>query len=104
MTFKTKPNTYSLGVAPSSRAKCRGCKGVVSKGEVRVVTHAFVRPNHATYFVRHVRCTTAVCVASIMLKAHGSIDRVPTDSSMDPETVASARAKLTASTLSTRLS
>jgi hypothetical protein len=103
MTFKTKPNTYSLGLAPSSRAKCRGCKGVVAKGEVRVVTHAFVRPNRATYFVRHVRCTTAACVAS-MIKAHGSIDRVPTDSSMDPETVASARAKLTASTLSTRLS
>ena len=76
MTFKTKPNTYSLGLAPSSRAKCRGCKGMVQKGDVRVVTHAFVRPNRATYFVRHVRCATAACVAG-MLKAHGSIDRVP---------------------------
>ena len=95
MTFKTKPNTYSLGLAPSSRAKCRGCKGVVAKGEVRVVTHAFVRPNRATYFVRHVRCTTAACVAS-MLKAHGSMDRVPVDSSMDAKAAAVTRAQLSA--------
>ena len=95
MTFKTKPNTYSLGLAPSSRAKCRGCKGVVAKGEVRVVTHAFVRPNRATYFVRHVRCATAACVAG-MLKAHGSMDRVPVDSSMDTEAAAVTRAQLSA--------
>ena len=49
---------------------------MVEKGDVRVVTHAFVRPNRATYFVRHVRCATVACVAG-MLKAHGSIDRVP---------------------------
>ena len=103
MTFKTKPNTYSLGLAPSSRAKCRGCKGVVVKGEVRVVTHAFVRPNRATYFVRHVRCTTAACVAS-MIKAHGSIDRVPVGSSIDAETLASIRAQLNTPILSTHSS
>ena len=95
MTFKTKPNTYSLGLAPSSRAKCRGCKGVVAKGEVRVVTHAFVRPNRATYFVRHVRCVTAACVAS-MLKAHGSLERVPVDTNMDSEAAAATRAQLSA--------
>jgi hypothetical protein len=103
MTFKTKPNTYSLGLAPSSRAKCRGCKGVVAKGEVRVVTHAFVRPNRATYFVRHVRCVTAACVTS-MLSAHGSMDRVPVDSSMDAETLASIRAQLGTPNLSTHSS
>ena len=103
MTFKTKPNTYSLGLAPSSRAKCRGCKGVVSKGEVRVVTHAFVRPNRCTYFVRHVRCVTAAFVAS-MLSAHGSVDRVPVDSSMDVETLASIRAQLSTPSLSTHSS
>ena len=103
MIFKTKPNTYSLGLAPSSRVKCRGCKGVVAKGEVRVVTHAFVRPNRATYFVRHVRCVTAACVTS-MLSAHGSIDRVPVDSSMDAETLASIRAQLGTPNLSTHSS
>ena len=68
---------------------------MVEKGDVRVVTHAFVRPNRATYFVRHVRCATAACVAG-MLKAHGSIDRVPVDSSMETEAAAVTRAQLSA--------
>jgi hypothetical protein len=76
---------------------------MVQKGEVRVVTHAFVRLNRATYFVRHVRCVTAACVAS-MLKAHGSVDSVSVDSSMDAETLASIRAQLNTPILSTRLS
>ena len=76
---------------------------MVEKGDVRVVTHAFVRPNRATYFVRHVRCATAACVAG-MLKAHGSMDRVPMDSSMDTDAAAVTRAQLSASSLSTRLS
>jgi hypothetical protein len=67
------------------------------------VTHAFVRPNRGTYFVRHLRCVTAACVTS-MLKAHGSMDRVPVDCSMDAETVTVARAQLSASSQSTRLS
>ena len=76
---------------------------MVQKGEVRVVTHAFVRPNRGTYFVRHVRCVTAACVAS-MLKAHGSIDNVPVGSSMDAEILASIRAQLSTPSQSTRLS
>ena len=68
-----------------------------------MVTHAFVRPNRATYFVRHVRCATAACVAS-MLKAHGSMDRVPMDCSMDAETLASIRAQLNTPILSTHSS
>ena len=59
-----------------------------------MVTHAFVRQNRGTYFVRHVRCVTAAFVAS-MLKSHGSMDRVPVDSSVDTETLASIRAQLT---------
>lgn len=92
-SFKTRPNTYSLGLAPSSRAKCRACKRVIRKGEVRVVTHAFIRPGRCTFFVRHVKCATTVFVAS-MLVAHGSIERVPVDSSMDVETVMASRARL----------
>ena len=67
----------------------------MAKGEVRVVTHAFVRPNRATYFVRHVRCATAACVAN-MLKAHGSLERVPVDTNMDSEAAAATRAQLSA--------
>ena len=92
-SFKTRPNTYSLGLAPSSRAKCRACKKVVEKGEARIVTHAFVRPGRGTYFVRHARCLTARFVASI-LSVHGSIERVPVDASMDAETATATRALL----------
>ena len=63
------------------------------------MTHAFVRPNRATYFVRHVRCVTAACVVS-MLSAHGSVDRVPVDSIMDAEPLASTRAQLNTPILS----
>jgi hypothetical protein len=51
------------------------------------------------YFVRHVRCATAACVAG-MLSAHGSIDHVPVDSSMDAETPTVAKAQLSASSQS----
>ena len=91
--FKTKPNTYSLDMAPSSRARCRGCKQVIGKGEVRVVTHAFVRPNRGTYFVRHVDCATSVFMAAV-LKAHGSIECVPVCGDLDGDQVVSARALL----------
>lgn len=102
-SFKTRPNTYSLGLAPSSRAKCRACKRAVGKGEVRVVTHAFIRPGRCTYFVRHASCATVAFVAS-MLRSHSSIERVPVDSSMDAETATAARALLGELSQSTRLS
>jgi hypothetical protein len=91
--FKTKPNTYSLDLAPSARARCRGCKQVIGKGEVRVVTYAFVRPNRGTYFVRHVECATSVFMTAV-LKAHGSIECVPISGDMDGNTVVSTRALL----------
>lgn len=102
-SFKTRPNTYSLGLAPSSRAKCRACKRALGRGEVRVVTHAFIRPGRGTYFVRHVKCATSAFVAS-MLRSHGSIESVPVDSSMDAETATAARAMLERLSQSTHLS
>ena len=76
---------------------------MVEKGEVRVVTHAFVRPIRATYFVRHVRCVAPPFLASIQ-KAPGSIDSIPFDSSMDAETVAATKAQLCTPSLSTHSS
>ena len=91
--FKTKPNAYSLDLAPSARARCRGCKQVIGKGEVRVVTHAFVRPNRGTYFVRHAECATSVFMTAV-LKAHGSVECVPVSEDIDGNTVVSTRALL----------
>ena len=77
--FRTQPSTYSISFAPSGRARCRGCKGVVDKGELRFVTHAFVRPGRGTKFVRHVGCVTAAVMREVLV-IYGHVDRVPVDS------------------------
>ena len=53
MTFKTQPHRYSIDLAPTSRARCRGCRQLIEKGSLRLAVHAFVRPNRATVFARH---------------------------------------------------
>ena len=58
-----------------------------------MVTHAFVRPNRGTYFVRHVQCATSVFMAAV-LKAHGSIECVPVCGDLDGDKVVSTRALL----------
>eukprot|EP00966_Prymnesium_polylepis_P010614 244722-Prymnesium_polylepis.1 len=73
--FKTRPSTYSIGRAPSSRATCRVCKKGVDKGEVRIVTHAFVRPGRSHDFVCHAKCATSALVNK-MVQVNGSVERV----------------------------
>ena len=58
MGFKTRPSSYSISVAPTSRATCRVCKQRVEKGEWRVVTCAFVKPGRTHNFVSHVKCAS----------------------------------------------
>ena len=89
MGFKAKASRFELSVAPTSRARCRGCKRVVDKGAMRLVTHAFVRPGRGTRFVRHVSCVTSVLVREV-LAAHGSVERVPVGAGMDAERVRAA--------------
>ena len=93
--FKTKPHTFSIGLAPTSRARCRGCKCVVGKGEARLVIHAFVRPGRTRDFVRHVRCMSFELLRAVTA-AHGSVERVPVDASMDSDAASAARAQLSA--------
>ena len=78
MPFQTRPSTYRIGVAPTSRARCRGCKQGVQKGETRIVITAFVRPGRATRLVRCCRCLDARFAAAV-LAVHGEADRVPAD-------------------------
>ena len=76
MTFKTRPSTYRLDVA-TGRARCRGkCKALVPKGNVRVVTTAFVRPNRVTCFTRCLRCIDRPFAAAV-LAVYMHADRVP---------------------------
>jgi hypothetical protein len=96
MTFKARPSRFELGVAPTSRARCRGCKRAVEKGETRLVTHAFVRPGRGTCFVRHVGCVTATLLREV-LAVHGSVERVPVGAGMDAARVDEAREALSVS-------
>jgi hypothetical protein len=59
MTFKARPHRYSVSPAPTNRARCQRCKQLVKRGAMRLVIHAFVRPNRGTQFVRHLN---AACV------------------------------------------
>jgi hypothetical protein len=82
--FKTRASTYSIGLAPTARATCRACKCGVGKGEIRIVTHAFVRPGRSHDFVCHLKCATSALVKA-MVGAHGSVKRVPTAKGIDGE-------------------
>lgn len=93
--MKARPPTYSISLAPTGRARCRVCKGRVERGEVRVVTHAPVRPNRTTRFVRHVTCVDAAFAAA-MLAIHGTVERIPVAADVGAR-VADARSAIAAS-------
>lgn len=93
MAFKARPSRFVLSVAPTSRARCRGCKRAVVKGEMRLVTHAFVKPGRGTCFVRHLRCVSAALMREV-LAVHGSIERVPVGVGMDGARADEAREEL----------
>ena len=80
--FKTQPSTYSIGLAPTSRARCRLCKQGVDKGEIRIVTCAFVRPGRRHDFVCHASCATPALVRAI-LSVYGTVRRVPMGRGME---------------------
>lgn len=93
MSFKTRPSTYQINLAPTGRAHCRKCKGRVEKGEVRIVVRAFVRPNRATSLVRCEQCIDAALVR-VMLDVYGHTDRVPVDPRVSKEDAVRLRARL----------
>lgn len=74
--FKTRPSAYSITLAPTNRARCRLCKRGIEKGTVRIVTHAFVMPGRAHHLACHAECATPA-LAGAMLKAYGTVRRVP---------------------------
>ena len=82
--FKTQPSTYSIGLAPTGRARCRLCKQGVDKGDARIVTCAFVRPGRRHDFVSHASCATPALVRAV-LSVYGTVRRVPMAGGMDAE-------------------
>ncbi len=91
--FKTRASTYSIGLAPTSRAMCRACKQTLGKGEVRIVTHAFVRPGRSHDFVCHTTCATPKLVQA-MVSVYGSVQCVPMGNSIDAAVCEEVRARL----------
>ena len=95
MTFKARPSSFSIDLAPTRRARCRKCRKGIAFGEVRVVTHAFVRPGRGTRLVRHAACLDASFAAAV-LKVYGRAEAVPVDLRVDASECARVRAALEA--------
>ena len=91
--FKARPNTYLIDLSPSARARCSACKGAVGKGELRVVTRAFVCHGRWTQFVRHMNCVSA-SLARQMVAVHGSVEAIPVGAGVDADAAEAARVKL----------
>ena len=75
------------------RAMCRACKQTLGKGEVRIVTHAFVRPGRSHDFVCHTTCATPKLVQA-MVSVYGSVQCVPMGNSIDAAVCEEVRACL----------
>ena len=91
--MKGKPSQYHLGVAPTSRAKCKRCRSVVSKGAVRLVVTAFVTRGHTARFSRCLRCFDAPLAAAVST-ACGGTERLLATPGVDPATAEAIRAEL----------
>ena len=91
MTFKTQPHRYTIDLAPTSRARCRGCRRSIEKGALRLAIHAFVRPNRGTTFTRHLstECVGTAMAADVM-GACSMPNGVRVDSGLEQGTVACA--------------
>ena len=93
MTFKQRPSTYRISIAPSNRARCRACKRRVDKGELRIAITAFVRPGRSTQLVRCVQCVDARFGAA-MLAVYGTPARVPAEASVSVADATAVRTRL----------
>ena len=100
MTFRTRKSLYTISIAPTGRARCRKCKRLVGKGELRILIKAFVRPSRATTLVRCCACIDAA-FARTVLSSHGTAARVPVEASVAAADAAAVRAVLEAKAKST---
>ena len=91
--MKTKQNSYHIGIAPTSRARCRVCKRQMQKGCTRLVTTAYVKDNHTVRFTRCVPCIDAR-LASAVVNVYGSATRIPSTPDVAPDTAKEIRATI----------
>ena len=91
--MKGKPSQYHLGVAPTSRAKCKRCRSVVSKGAVRLVVTAFVTRSATARFSRCLACLDAPLAAAVKA-ACGGTDRLLAAPEVEPTAAEAVRTEL----------
>ena len=94
MTFKQRPSTYRLSLAPTSRGSCRKCRKLIPKGATRVEICAFVRPGRRTVLLRCATCIDAT-FATAILAVYKRADCVPADASIGPSEVDRLRQTIT---------
>ena len=90
--MKTKMSLYHLGIAPTSRGKCKRCRSVVPKGAVRLVVTAFVTRSATARFSRCLACLDAPLAAAV--KACGGTERLLATPEVDPAVVERVRREL----------
>ena len=91
--MKTKLSLYHLGIAPTSRGKCKRCRSVVPKGAVRLVVTAFVTRGHTTRFSRCLRCLDAPLAAAVST-ACGGPERLLATPEVEPTAAEAVRIEL----------
>ena len=99
--MRAQANRYSISLAPTGRARCRACKGLVARGAVRLVTLAVVseRPRRVTTVVRRGTCMNAAFAPHVLIKGandDGDAEKVPVVGPVSADAVESVRAALTA--------
>ena len=94
--MKAQANRFGISIAPTGRARCRACKGLIARGAARLVTVAVVceRPRRVTRFVRHAACVDAAFAALVLKANGGDADRVPVLGPVGKEDVEAVRAIL----------
>ena len=75
------------------RARCRLCKGVVAKGELRLEACVFVMPGRRAVMVTHAACVNAAQAADLM-SVYRSVARVPVGVGADAARVDEARSRI----------
>ena len=91
--FRTRGSKFWVGTAPTGRAKCRTCKQIIEKGEVRLVALAFVCPGRSCKLVHHAACVTPK-LANAVLSVCKDVNGVPMSKDVNEQEQSAMRTRL----------
>ena len=93
--MKTKASKFNLALAPTGRARCRKCKSVIGKGDLRIVVTCFVKRGMSRRVSRCVWCLDGR-LAKAVIGACGDACALPVAAGVDHETAEALKARLVA--------